>query len=309
MFDSIKVQQMLTSLHYFHGTIDGNLSNPTFRAALKKFQADKGLDVDGWYGNQCDGALVKYDNALKTAGVTLEDMRIWRMTSYYVTDQSDYSGGNIPFVDRNFKTLVNGSADYFCDSSLEGTTKTASGLLLNVDAVMPVPVAKAALWADVLARAKTKFPNHYQYGGVSQNAFGSVSNIMTWTAVPHDKMGVGYGLAKLGIPYTPFKTVASDMGLYKTSEPAYKGKGGLVPAGTKVLIADLIGNKLPDGTLHDGWVIANDVGSAIFGAHFDMFGGSHSMAKQFKMPNLGHIWFAGIKDRIAPDYSWGLSSI
>lgn len=132
---------------------------------------------------------------------------------------------------------------------------------------------------------------------------------MTWSVVPQSQIGVGYGIAKQNIPYTPFKTVASDMGLYSTSEPLYKGKGGLIPAGSKVLIVDLIGNKLPDGTFHDGWIVANDVGGAIFGAHFDLFGGSHSMARQFKIPSLGHIWFAGIKDRISANYTWGLSTI
>lgn len=153
MIDSLTVQKILTSLRYYHGSINGNLSNAEFRAALKKFQADKGLSVDGWYGNECDTALSKYTQALNTAGITLEDMRLWRITSYYITDQKDYSAGNIPFVDCNFKPITTGSADYFCDSALEGTTKTSTGLILNVDAMKALPTPNNS-WDAVLACSK-----------------------------------------------------------------------------------------------------------------------------------------------------------
>jgi peptidoglycan hydrolase-like protein with peptidoglycan-binding domain len=53
----IVVQQDLTALGYFTGTVDGIAGDET-RAAVAKFQADAGIDADGEFGSNTDAALV-----------------------------------------------------------------------------------------------------------------------------------------------------------------------------------------------------------------------------------------------------------
>lgn len=53
----IVVQQDLTHLGYFTGTIDGIAGEET-RAAIAKFQADNGLEADGEFGPLTDAAMV-----------------------------------------------------------------------------------------------------------------------------------------------------------------------------------------------------------------------------------------------------------
>lgn len=303
-----EIQQMLTELRYYRGAINGDLRNDVFRDALKKFQSDKRLTVDGWYGAECETALQKYLQAMAVAGIKLADTRLWRITHYIIAEETEHpSGSEIPFVDTSFKTLAKGSPSFFCDASLQGTGKLRDGTLLNVAGAKPVAKGDKR-WDAVLAMSKKKFPGHIPYGGVRTDASESVvTQVMTWNKVTN--VGVGYGVGKKSVPYTPFKTVASDIGAYGTSEPRYKGAGGLVPSGTKILMIDLIGNKMPDGTIHDGWVIANDTGGAIFGAHFDLFTGTKAMAAKFKKPDMGHIWFQGITERVKPNYTWGLTTI
>jgi peptidoglycan hydrolase-like protein with peptidoglycan-binding domain len=53
----IVVQQDLTVLGFFSGTIDGIAGEET-KAAIAKFQADAGLDADGEFGSKTDAALI-----------------------------------------------------------------------------------------------------------------------------------------------------------------------------------------------------------------------------------------------------------
>jgi membrane-bound lytic murein transglycosylase len=111
-----------------------------------------------------------------------------------------------------------------------------------------------------------------------------------------------------GIPLVPFRTLAADIGRYKKSEPSWKGKGGLVPPGTRVYIREYDGIQLPDGTRHDGWFVVNDTGGGIFGAHFDVFVGTRALRKQMKLPPVGTVWFPNIEQRIPPGYDYGLKA-
>ncbi|MCC6277087.1 MAG: polysaccharide deacetylase family protein [Oligoflexia bacterium] len=69
---------------------------------------------------------------------------------------------------------------------------------------------------------------------------------------PHH-FGSGVG----NCPLQPYKTIAVDP--------------RVIRLGSKVFISKLKGMKLPDGSLHDGVFIAEDVGSAIQGRHLDFF--------------------------------------
>ncbi len=53
----IVVQQDLTALGYFTGTIDG-IAGAETTAAIAKFQADQGLNADGQFGPNTDAAMV-----------------------------------------------------------------------------------------------------------------------------------------------------------------------------------------------------------------------------------------------------------
>jgi membrane-bound lytic murein transglycosylase len=63
-------------------------------------------------------------------------------------------------------------------------------------------------------------------------------------------------------PLIPFKSVASDQSLY--------------PFGTELIIAELVGKTMPDGSISDGRVTCVDTGSAILGAHLDLMVGKKS---------------------------------
>jgi len=69
--------------------------------------------------------------------------------------------------------------------------------------------------------------------------------------------GVGIG----NRPLVPFMTCAVD--------PA------VIPIGSRIFLSILQGVRLPDGTVHSGYIDAVDVGRAIRGNHIDLFSGSH----------------------------------
>ena len=73
--------------------------------------------------------------------------------------------------------------------------------------------------------------------------------------------GVG-ALDALGCKVVAMRTVAVD----KT----------LIPKRSVLFIKETVGLKMPDGTVHDGYWYASDVGSAIKGKRIDLFTGSGS---------------------------------
>lgn len=68
-----------------------------------------------------------------------------------------------------------------------------------------------------------------------------------------------WGQGSQGNPLIPYHTIATDT--------------GVLPFGTSVYAPDLVGQSLPDGTLHDGCLRAGDVGGGIDGMHIDWFVG------------------------------------
>jgi 3D (Asp-Asp-Asp) domain-containing protein len=126
-----------------------------------------------------------------------------------------------------------------------------------------------------------------------------------------------------GVPLEPYKTVAADIGAFRTSDERFRGqwsasqgryvpvdgKTGLVPTGTRAYIRQLDGVTLPNGKRHDGWVLANDTGGAIFGAHFDVFVGEKQNGEalvKLAGGNLVDVWFDGIESRVPPGYAYGI---
>lgn len=67
----------------------------------------------------------------------------------------------------------------------------------------------------------------------------------------------GYGAIDLAIPLIPFRSIAVDP--------------NVVPLKSKIYIPKVVGMPLPDGSKHDGYFIASDVGAAIINKRIDMF--------------------------------------
>lgn len=248
--------------------------------------------------------------------------RSFRLTTYHVVDQADEPTGaiRIPILGDDGRTIADGSPAFFAKLSLEGTARLDDGRLVNVTGkTTAVPHERYAAVLDYHERAYARRnarlaaqgrpPVSTRYSGISVQD-GRVVGAMTFHEVPAARRGVGYGVQR-GVPYTPFRTLAADLGLKANSEPRWKGRGGLVPAHTEVYIKACDGLVLPDGRggsfVHDGWFTVNDTGGAIYGAHFDVFTGSAALGRQVKLPAIGQVWFPGIEARVPAGYSLGLS--
>ncbi|NKI96667.1 D-alanyl-D-alanine carboxypeptidase family protein [Rhizobacter sp. SG703] len=249
--------------------------------------------------------------------------RSFRLTTYHVVDQADEPTHDIriPILGADGRAIADGSPAFFAKLALEGTARLSDGRLVNVTGQStPVAHERYAAVLDyherVYARRNARLkaqgrpPVPTRYSGISVEG-GRVVRAMTFHEVPAAKRGVGYGTQRQ-VPYTPFRTLAADLGLKANSEPRWKGHGGLVPAHTPVYIREFDGLTLPDGRggsfVHDGWFTVNDTGGAIFGAHFDVFTGSAALGRQVRLPAVGQVWFPGIETRVPPGYAHGLKA-
>jgi hypothetical protein len=231
--------------------------------------------------------------------------RSFRLTNYYVLDQADRPTGSVvvPIYDKHGKQIAEGSPGFFAGAALEGTGRLIDGRLINVsgDRVRVDPDLYAPVW-EYHKKHLAKRPPGYSGLHVAGDRVVAAS---AFHVIDPAKLGEGYGVLH-GMPLVPFRTLAADIGAMKRSEPAYRGKGGLVPLRTRVFIKEFVGVKLPGGDVHDGWFVVGDTGGAINGAHFDVFTGTRALARQVKLPSVGTVWFPGIETRIARGYSYGL---
>lgn len=324
----LEVQVWLQIFGYYDGPLDGDPTNDAFKTDLKKFQSDypQAGTADGIYGPKTESALLPLVEQARASEAwpnaeddipdppadkppPIEDvgqLRRWRLTRYWI---SDAAGGDIPMYDPQKNVLEHVSAASFASASLEGTIYGPDKSLLNV----------TGIWVDVdadtyqpvydYADSQGWLPDKAGYAGI-RISDGRVTQAFSFKRVATGPNG--YPRWQKNIEGLPFKTIATDTGQMPKSDPAYKGKGGVIPAGTWVFVLELYGMDLPDGGVHDGWVQANDTGSAIYGAHLDLFIG-HVSNRSIRIPNLGslsngyrcHIWFEGI-EKLDIDYSYGL---
>jgi len=314
--DTIQVQTWLKRFGYYPGKLDGDYQGATYRAALRRFQSDYRRTAgapDGWYGAKTEAALAPlieaFERAMNEFGnppSELGEMRRWHLTYYYIGDQSRWRGPRTaPFYDTDGNVLAVVEPGCYVEASLEGTTKLRDGRLINV-AKGDYRKVNPSDWIPVYTIIKRNgWLDKPGYGGVAlnaaKNAVASVRRFQVTKAGPG-----GYPIEREGIELDPFRTLASDTGRMRRHDPQFKGKGGVVPSGTKVFILEFVGVKLPDGTTHDGWFVTNDTGGGIFGAHFDVFTGSKALADLVHIPDRAHIWFAGIEKKLAMSYSYGL---
>ncbi|HXH01995.1 MAG TPA: peptidoglycan-binding protein [Candidatus Competibacteraceae bacterium] len=319
------VQQSLSRIMGLRLDVDG-IIGPKTRSAIRSFQQRQGLKADGIVGSQTESALIAAGaspppdggavskptpSGVQNLGTGLKPpsdpdaYRMFRLTTYHVVDQRELPTGavRVPIYDDSGRILAEGSPAFFAQLSLEGSARLDDGRLINVTGKQ-MRVSHDD-YATVLAyhrRNLPKKPTTYS-GIVVEN--DRVVRALTFHEVPAQRRGIGYGSLR-GIPLVPFRTLAADIGRTKKSDPRWKGKGGLVPPGTHVYIKEYDGLRLPDGSPHDGWFIVNDTGGGIFGAHFDVFVGTPALRKQVKLPDFGHVWFAGIEQRIPLGYDYGL---
>ncbi len=298
------MQAALAALGYDVGAVDGAVG-PRTRAAVERFQADRGLVVDGKVGPRTEAALRALDDARRQAdlGPSFVHLSRFRLTQYVIAEEPAGGRHTVPVLGVDGAVLARVDPAFFCDLSLQGTGKLRDGRLLNVTGRY-VDVRTRREYAAVLAAAKRLLPGKITYAGIRRSG-DTVMEALAFAVVPPERMGKGWTVQR-GIPLEPFRTLAADLGAYATSDPRYRGRGGLVPAGTRVFILELEGRRLPDGTTHDGWCTVNDTGGAIFGAHLDVFAGTRPLMRKLPLPRIGHIWFATSEGRCSRDYAYGV---
>jgi peptidoglycan hydrolase-like protein with peptidoglycan-binding domain len=312
----MKEKEILQKLGYYDGPINDDWSDQASKDVLKTFQRDKkdlkefNLRVTGALDDNTKKALQAFGEKLNGAP-GLQQARRWRLTRYFFVHENSFSDpANVPVYDKKKQKLATVGGDFFAHASLEGSGVLKDGRKINVNDRIAVDNMDSD-YAAVLAYAKRKLAAHIGYAGINVSD-DHITKVQTFKEITD--VGEGYGKAR-GLPMRPFRSLACDIGAYDAarasypSEPRYASSGGLVPSRTRVFIVDFVGAALPDGTTHDGWCIAHDTGSAIFGAHFDVFCGTEAMKGQFDghLPEIGSIWFEGLESRVARTYSYGLT--
>lgn len=246
-------------------------------------------------------------SSAKKQPIPLEQCVKWRLTEYYLASQEDHTDEIcIPILDKNRNKIGTASPAFFSSLALEGSGITNEGKLVNVAGTwVSASPSDLKLYGKVYAYHKLHLSKRSpSYSGIQVTPSGEVAAVLSFFEVPHDKFGVGFGVCH-GRPMEPYRTLATDIGKGKKSDPKFVSGGGVVPLGTDVFIYEFVGMKLPDGSIHDGWAVAHDTGGGIFGAHADCFIGHETYEHQIKVPQYGHIWFDGI-DKLPKPYTYGL---
>ncbi len=294
-------------------TILDTLGYPTsslgLTGSVKNFQLDMGISpARGELGPttvQKLNALHQKLPYLRQAGISFKNLSRFRMTHYYIANEKDYpdTSETVPVLDDSGKVLARVNPDFFLDMGIEGSGVTRGGRLLNVSGQKVSAQQHPEFTRLALPRARARYSRNFKYLGIELSG-DNVSRVLGYHF--KDPGPSGYGVLR-NIPLTPFKTLAADIGAYKTSDSRFYKKGGLVPPKTRVFVLELAGERLPDGSIHDGWCIVNDTGGAIFGAHFDLFTGSKQLRKQVGLPPTCHVWFQESETRVSKDYTYGLT--
>jgi hypothetical protein len=307
----LDVKAALFALGYYDGKINSVLDD-NYRDDLRRYQRDHGLTADGVYGPKSDArlrpqwVLIQGRIAAGELPKTVS-MRRWRLTYYYIGDQSRFTGARtIPMRTPRGKVLATLEPRAFVEAALEGTSRLRDGRLVNVANNPSYQADKATVLQPLYDIAKRQgwLPASAGYAGIQLAADGkSARAARTFTEI---RPGPGGWPVWKGIEASPFLTLAADLGNLAKHDPTWKRKGGVVPVGTDVLVLELVGTELPGGVDHAGWCVVNDTGGGIYGAHFDVFTGTRALADKVSIPHRGHVWFDGIEKKLPMGYSYGL---
>ena len=131
----------------------------------------------------------------------------------------------------------------------------------------------------VLAHVSLKYYNAIKLEGTGKlldgriiNFAGRVKGEVRYLICPPDApYGYCYDFAKL----YPFKSLAVD--------PT------VIPLGSKVYLPDAVGAVLPDGTVHDGFFTASDIGEAIKDQRIDVFTSYGDQSPVFEKVGVVHM--------------------
>jgi 3D (Asp-Asp-Asp) domain-containing protein len=292
------VQFQLNKFGYYEGIINGDLLGDT-RDSIRRFQLDNSLSADGLYGAKSEAKLLDMMSRMdKYAPKELKNMRRWQLTYYWIANESIWDtlnpfGPKVPLKDNKGNLIAMVSARFFSDVALQGSGVLKDGRLVNVASNPDYVPCDAKVFQPCFDFAVKNgwIENKAGYAGIRTDG-SKATAARAFTVVPEAQKGVGYGMVA-GRAHVPFKTLATDVGApsIKRSDPTFMGKGGVIPRGSKVFILEFAGQKLPDGSIHDGWCTAVDSGGGIFKNHIDTFTGQQGLAKKFNIPSLAHIWY------------------
>lgn len=307
MLSITDAQVALTKLGYYDGPPDGQYDGANFRDDLRRFQRAFPAtgQADGWYGPRTDLVLSPLAAKLRQMpGVA--SMRRWNLTHYYVGQVRGWTGPLVPLYNgRDFggELLAMVPAEAFVEASLNGSSILADGRLINVWGWRSAG-ADRTKYKPVLDIAKRNgwVPQKPGYAGIRLKD-GQVDQVRVFAVRSPGPSGWP---VEHGIECQPFRTVAADTGQVPRSDPRFADAGGVVPLGTRAYVLELDGVRLPDESIHDGWVTVNDTGGAIVGAHFDLFTGIKRLARQVTLRERAHVWFEGVERRLPFDYAYGL---
>jgi 3D (Asp-Asp-Asp) domain-containing protein len=84
-----------------------------------------------------------------------------------------------------------------------------------------------------------------------------------------------YGYGFENVPLIPFRSVAIDP--------------KVIPLGSKLFIPEAVGAPLPDGTKHDGYFVASDIGDAIQNQRIDVFTSYGDQSGVFYKVGMAHM--------------------
>jgi 3D (Asp-Asp-Asp) domain-containing protein len=328
---SLTLQRMRTLRALGH-TRTATPSAAEQRAAVRAFQATNGLKPDGVLGPITGARLDAYTAVLtgehaRAAGFDFlqHQCYVWRFTRYYIAEETAPAGARRTpiYTGKGAKKrlLGYGSPQFFAQSALEGSGRTRLSppggatieqALINVEDYVDV---EASEYADVLAIARQAgwLPDKPGYAGlrVGKTPGGEyyVKQARSFRVVPPENIGVGYG-SVAGRAHAPLKTLATDVGVLTSHDPAYKGKGGVVPRGTWCFLPHIVGKPVPaianaGLTTHNGVCQAVDTGGGIDGNQADFFTGTKEIARAFFVFDRGYLWYSGIEQRLPFGYRYG----
>lgn len=113
----------------------------------------------------------------------------------------------------------------------------------------------------VLGTFSKRFARALRLEGSGMTADGRLLNVVSKKGgiVRFKEVSAPFGLGCRNNPLVPFRSIAVDR--------------TVIPYGTVLYIPQAVGAKLPDGTIHDGYFLAADVGGGIKGQRLDLFTG------------------------------------
>ena len=124
-------------------------------------------------------------------------------------------------------------------------------------------------WCRAAVEGTVKVSGHiYRFAGTRKPRQATcrhrASSRARWKKARHP-----HALGASGNALTPFRSIACDVGRVRRSTP-WVG-GGYPAMGQRIYVPDADGVTLPDGAVHDGVFVCEDIGGKVTGNHIDVF--------------------------------------